>query len=179
MQLKELVGVVITLVVSSTQEITGSTSVCQEYSSCDITDEIANTILHDDGNYRRLLHTLYPINHAIPQFVLFIFFSNGTAIDEKLCSESQPFVGMVFKLNGYKNVFATMWYSSTTNTIVSTVIMSEMGLFIPQAIVGEFFEKSPIITDYSAVCLTIPFLKPKDIYEINESLLPVTLVVSY
>ena len=97
-----------------------------------------------------------------------------------MCIDKEPYVGIVFELNGLENVYGTMWYSSTINTVVSTIMISEMAILIPQGILGRFFKENPIITDYRAVCLTLPYLKPPDKRDsqINDVFLPVVLVVS-
>ena len=171
---------VLLLVVSSGTVQHSSDYTCQKYLPCNSTDAIVEAIISDGGNHQWLIEALFPINHAKPQFLLFIIFTNGTSIKEEVCIDKEPYVGIVFELNGLENVYGTMWYSSTTNTVLTTALISEMALLIPQGILGRFFKENPIITDYSAVCLTLPYLKPPDKSDsqINDVFLPVVLVVS-
>ena len=158
-----------------------SNKTCQAHSPCNNADEITQAIISDEGNNQRLLEAFYPINKAKPQFILVIFFTNGTRIDKEVCIDREPYVGIIFELNGRKNVYGTMWYASNINTITSTVVISELALLIPQSILGQYFKVNPIITYYTTVCLTIPYLTPPDGIDsdINDILLPVTLTVSY
>ena len=171
---------ILLLVVSSgtVQDASGYT--CQKHLPCNSTDAIVEAIISDGGNHQRLIEAFFPINHAKPQFLLFIIFANGTSINKEVCIDRESYVGMVFELNGLENVYGTMWYSSTTNTVLTTVLISEMALLIPQGVLGRFFKENPIITDYSVVCLTLPYLKSPDKSDsqINDVFLPVVLVVS-
>ena len=156
-------------------------SSCQKHSPCNNTDEIVQAIISDEENYQRLTKAFFPINHGRPRFMLIIFFANETVINRDVCVDREPFAGMIFRLNGKKNVYGTMWYSSTIYNVISAVMINEMGLFIPQGIVGQFFNISPAILDYNAVCLTVPYLIPPDNDNsvINNVLLPVIILVSY
>ena len=163
------------------EELDYSNSTCQRYSPCNNTDEIVQAILTDEGNYQRLVEAFFPINHARPQSVLIIFFTNGTSISKEVCIEREPYYGMLFELNGIKNVYGTVWYASTMNTVISEVTVHDMALLIPQYFLGQFLRVSPVITDYVSVCLTIPYLKPPDGMnsEIDNAFLPVIMIVSY
>ena len=156
-----------------------SNTICHIHEYCNNTDEIITTLLNDESNYQELLKSLYPINVAKPQFTLFIFFTNNTPIQKEVCSKP-PYEGLILELDGYKNVHGTMWYSSTTNQVFATDLLYELGLIYPQYSSGVLLKRNPYLVEYSAVCLTLPFLISDNsgTFRTSEALMKVTFVVS-
>ena len=168
-----LLGIVLQSVVSGVQGGQFYNYTCQPHNICDIADDIITAIISDPDNYQRLMKVFHPFNHAVPQFVTFLFFTNGTPISQPVCNHI-PYVGITTELNGIENIYSTMWYSSSTYLLSSGAILNEFALMVPQIISGVFFKTNLIITDYPFACLTVPFQIPPS----NSLKLSVTLSVS-